>query len=356
MRRKKKSRNGEVFDTIRRVSRDQQREIDKALGIIADVVREMGLPPELAAYSVFDTVLNERRLWRRFLRRRFQMQIVNTDGHDHLLGIKNAPVGKSSLLEEWLLLYAVQEHARWELSYRVMIERGVKALDEFEGWHWSDDRKRYWASLAALEGFILAQRHTDDLVSLTIQPESIDPRLRELVAAILTGQVEEKISLSRNKRLKATLSEQGGDARAELQKLLPAAVMEEWKPAGSEVPSAGKYREIRSRIARNLERSGNESGYLERLGKLSSSESSEVAEDTDDLSDFERREEARQQLDSLEKNVTLSKQQAEIWQRLRQGMEIAEIASELEIPRNQVSKQKARIKRKMQKVRTAVGF
>jgi DNA-binding NarL/FixJ family response regulator len=81
-----------------------------------------------------------------------------------------------------------------------------------------------------------------------------------------------------------------------------------------------------------------------------------VAEDTDDLSDFERREVARQQLDSLEKSVTLSKQQAEIWQRLRQGLEIAEIASELEIPRNQVSKQKARIKRKMQKARKAVGF
>jgi DNA-binding CsgD family transcriptional regulator len=353
--RRKKNRNGEMFEAARQMSRDQQRERDKALRLIVDTVGEMGLPPELAAYRVLEIVLSERRLWRRFLRRRFHMQVVNTDGDDHLVGIKNAPVGKSSLLEEWIFLYAVQQHARWELSYRVMIERSVKALDELEGWHWSDDRKRYWASLAALEGFILAQRMTDDLMSLTIQPESIDPRHRELVAAILTGQVEEKISLSQNKRLKATLREQGGNAQTELQKMLPAAVMEEWGRAESEL-LAGKHSGFRSRITRNLERSGIESRYLERLGKLSSSESSEVAEDTDDLSNFERREEARQQLDSLEKSVTLSKQQAEIWQRLRQGMEIAEIASELEIPRQQVSTQKARIKRKMQKVRTTVGF
>lgn len=355
MRRKKKVPNGEMFEATRRMSKDQQRERDKALRVIADVVTEMGLPPEHAAYSILETVLSERRLWRRFLRRRFQMQVVNRDGCDHLVGIKKVQFAHRHLFEEWIFLYALQRHAMWELSYRVMIERGVKALDELEGWHWSDDRKRYWASLASLEGFILAQRHTDDLMSLTIQPESIDPRLRELVAAILTGQVEEKISLSQNKRLKATLREQGGNARTELQKMLPAAVIEEWAAAGSELP-ADKHREFRSRIARNLERSGIESSYLERLGKLSSLESREVAEDTNDLSNFERREEARQQLDSLEKSVTLSKQQAEIWQRLRQGMEIAEIASELEIPRNQVSKQKARIKGKMQKARTAVGF
>jgi hypothetical protein len=93
----------------------------------------MDLPPELAAHRILDTVLSERRLWRRFLRRRFQMQVVNTDGNDHLLGIKNVPVGKSSLLEESILLFALQEHAKWELSYRVMIERGVKALDELGG-------------------------------------------------------------------------------------------------------------------------------------------------------------------------------------------------------------------------------
>jgi len=82
----------------------------------------------------------------------------------------------------------------------------------------------------------------------------------------------------------------------------------------------------------------------------------EVADGTDELSEFERREEARQKLDALEQKAKLSKQQTEIWYRLKRGMEIAEIAGELEIPKKQVSTQNARIKHKMQKVRIAVGF
>jgi DNA-binding CsgD family transcriptional regulator len=354
--RRKKNRNGTLFDAARRLSRDQQREQGKALRVIVDSVRKMGIPAEYVAHRLIETVLSERRLWRRFLERRFNMQVVNTDGYDHLVGINKGHLAhRYTSREELAFLLALEEHARWEVSYRVMLERGVKALDELEGWHWSDDRKRYWASLAAVEGFVLSQSHSDDYMSFAIQPESIDPRLRELVAGKLTGQVEERISLSQNKRLKATLREQGRNARTELQNMLPAAVIEEWEAAGSEL-FAGKYRNFRSRIARNLERSGTESSYLERLGKLSLSELGEVAEDTDDLSDFERWEEARQQLDSLEKYITFSEQQAEIWQRLKRGMEIAEIASELDIPRQQVSTQKARIKRKMQKARRAVGF
>jgi DNA-binding CsgD family transcriptional regulator len=180
--------------------------------------------------------------------------------------------------------------------------------------------------------------------------------MREAVCAVLTGQTEAQISLSHNKRLKATLSEQGKNAWTELQKELPATVMEEWSAARDKLASAGKYSEFRTRIARNLERSGTESSYLARQGKLSSAESIEVAEGTDELSEFERREEARQKLDALEQKAKLSKQQTEIWHRLKRGMEIAEIAGELEIPKKQVSTQKARIKRKMQKVRIAVGF
>jgi len=126
------------------MSRDQQRERDKALRLIAETVGEMGLPPELAAYRVLETVLSERRLWRRYLRRRFHMQVVNTDGCDHLVGIKKVQLApRHVILEEWIFLHALQQHALWELSYRVMIQRSVKALDELEGWHWSDDAAGY---------------------------------------------------------------------------------------------------------------------------------------------------------------------------------------------------------------------
>jgi len=48
--------------------------------------------------------------------------------------------------EEWLLLLALQEHAGWELSWRVMLERGVRVLDQPGADLWSEDEKRFGCS------------------------------------------------------------------------------------------------------------------------------------------------------------------------------------------------------------------
>jgi DNA-binding NarL/FixJ family response regulator len=129
--------------------------------------------------------------------------------------------------------------------------------------------------------------------------------------------------------------------------------MQEWG-AGETVLAGGKYRAFTQRVARALERTGNEDNSLARRGKRSPL--GDMTETADDVLEFERREEARQKLDALEQEAKLSKQQTEIWRRLRRGMEIAEIAAELDIPKRQVSTQKKRIKRKVQKVRAAAGF
>lgn len=233
-----------------------------------------------------------------------------------------------------------------------MLERGVRVLEEPGAGLWTEDEKRSRASLAALEGFILAQRNKDELVSMALPPDTLPPTVREGVAAILTGQTEAMISLTQNKRLSAVLGERGG-AREKLLEELPGAVMEEWG-AGEVILAGGKYRKFVQRVARALERAGNEGNSLARRGKLSPL--GDVAEADDELLEFERREEARQKLDALEQKAKLSRQQAEIWRRLRRGMEIVEIAGELNIPRKQVSTQKKRIKRKMQRARAAGGF
>jgi DNA-binding CsgD family transcriptional regulator len=128
--------------------------------------------------------------------------------------------------------------------------------------------------------------------------------------------------------------------------------MEEW--GGEAIRRGEKHRKLVQRVARALERGGNEANSLARRGKLSLL--GEAAETDDEISKFELQEEARQKIAALEEKAGLSKQQAEIWRRLRRGMEIAEIAGDLDIPGKQVSTQKRRIKRKMQSVREAVGF
>jgi DNA-binding NarL/FixJ family response regulator len=129
--------------------------------------------------------------------------------------------------------------------------------------------------------------------------------------------------------------------------------MEAWG-AGEAMLDHGKYRNLVQRVARALERAGDEANSLARRDKLSRFR--DTAEADDEVAAFELREQARQQIAALEEKAGFSKQQAEIWALLRQGMEIAEIANEVGIPRQQVSTQKKRIKDKILKVRAAAEF
>jgi DNA-binding CsgD family transcriptional regulator len=359
----KKRRSQDRYEEARALAKDAQHEHERAVRGFKAAAAAVG--PVYAAGRAFEMVLAERRCWRRFLQRRFGARIVNTDGNDRIVEVKNWPgrklleqmdsgleapgreerkrLGQEYVKEEWLFLLALHMHAAWELSWRVMLERGVRALDEPGAALWTEDEERLRVYVAVLEGFILAQKKKHELVSLTAPPDTLSPTVRAAVAAMLTGQTEAMISLSENKRLSAVLGEQG-DAREKLLEELPGAVMEEWGTSEA-ILSGEKYREFVQRVARALERTGNESNSLARRGKLSPL--GDVTEAADEISEFEREEEARQRLDALEQKAKLSTQQAEIWRRLRRGMEIAEIAAELGISRNQVSSQKKRIKRKV---------
>ncbi len=81
------------------------------------------------------------------------------------------------------------------------------------------------------------------------------------------------------------------------------------------------------------------------------------AED-EDLAEFVLQETLRshQQLDALEQVAELSSQQAAIWERLRNGKEIAEIAAELDITVNHVSVQKHNAIKRLGAVRKAAGL
>jgi RNA polymerase sigma factor (sigma-70 family) len=107
-----------------------------------------------------------------------------------------------------------------------------------------------------------------------------------------------------------------------------------------------------TQVARALENLGDES--TSRPGKLTSLPSDEGlrAPEDEQMTELERKE----MLDALEQEADLSPQQAEVWQRLRRGMEIKAISSELGISENSVSVQKHNALKKLKEAKRAVGL
>jgi DNA-binding CsgD family transcriptional regulator len=367
----KKGRRQDSFERTRSQAKDRLREHKRNFQFLESLT---AVYPGDAAHQILRRVLFERRRWRRYLRRRFGVRMVNTDGLDRPVSIKNSPVrileqarwGRDTLDREelnrlareyvkeyWRFTLAMQAHFVCDLSFSIMRKRSDMVLNLPGAECWPEREKLSRVSLAVVEGFVLVQQHKHELLDLLVPPGELPPSLREVVAGILVGQTEAEISLTKNKRLSASLEGWDTSAKQRLLADLPGAVMEAWG-AGEAMLDDGKHRNLVQRVARALERAGDEANSLARRDKLSPFK--DVAEADDEVAAFELREQARQQIAALEEKAGFSKQQAEIWALLRQGMDIAEIANEVGIPRQQVSTQKKRIKDKILKVRAAAEF
>lgn len=103
-------------------------------------------------------------------------------------------------------------------------------------------------------------------------------------------------------------------------------------------------------MVRLLEGQASEQQRLNREGKLA--DARELSGNDENLARIEDAE----LLDSLEQVAGLSPQQTAVWRRLRQGMEIAEIAVELGISKNSVSVQKNNAIKKLKEARRAAGL
>jgi RNA polymerase sigma factor (sigma-70 family) len=136
--------------------------------------------------------------------------------------------------------------------------------------------------------------------------------------------------------LRIALSGEGGSFRDRLDEELPGAVRVAWD-------------DIETVSTNTLL---NEASNSLRRTKSETHRSLPPSEGDDSLAQFEAQETISQMLDALEPEARLSAQQAEVWQLSRRGMEIAEIASNLGISRNQVSVQKHNA---IEKVREAAG-
>jgi DNA-binding CsgD family transcriptional regulator len=213
---------------------------------------------------------------------------------------------------------------------------------------------KVWLHVARQEPITLA-RH--------IEPETdeLSPLSREVAATELTGWMRARTSLARNKRLGELLAEGGGRPEDELMQELPGAVLAEWphwRQGGAEGiarrvfssarmrrrpgPGPGEKRETGGRGARR----GVGSRRARRIRAGRGPCEAGTSRDAAAAAPATRRLGAG----------GLSPQQTAVWQLMRRGMERAEIAAELGIPKGQISVVLHNAVKKVSEARKAAGL
>jgi DNA-binding CsgD family transcriptional regulator len=186
----------------------------------------------------------------------------------------------------------------------------------------------------------------------------LDEFLREISTITVAGWVGAHISFTKNTRVEAALSENTDGSRganfAKLieEELVPATLIawDELRPGEPLRPGSGKANLV-SRVEGWLQKIGSEAAEKQRAYE----ELDEVTghSGTDQLlEDFERMETVRR----LEEMAGLSLGEAAVWHRVRCGMEIAQIAEELEITENNVYVKKHNAIKKLGEARRASGL
>ena len=334
--------------------------------------------PVVAADELVQFADQQRRLYARYVRLRFGVEIQSTQDDTRALVIEISgdtlrflgrgdykPVADLSLVrperwphnlrEEALLDGLIWKYEIADFTQQAMIDVGWDVKEAGRG-----VENMAWAMCQV---FLRIYRGHFILSGISMhQSSELPPSLREMHTALLAGWTGSKVSLKRNRRLSAALVEGGTIPAKALPRELLAATFVEW-PAS---PHEGSVKDFVNRVTRSLERMGREATIRpEKVRDAPPGEAgrtigfSEILAEDEDLTKFEREEtlrQQRQQLDILEQVARLSPQQTEVWRRRYKGMEIAEIAAELGISENQVSVQNHNALKKLSAARKAAGF
>jgi DNA-directed RNA polymerase sigma subunit (sigma70/sigma32) len=175
--------------------------------------------------------------------------------------------------------------------------------------------------------------------------------------APLVGLVRERISLVTNKRLRDALAERGDPARV-LERELPAAVAIGWEekypdrepPASEEEISEAEIRSLRTKVARGLEKQGDEDE--DKLIRAARRAPAYSDEDED-----EGRDDAMwQTLSRVLKEADLTpREQQFVLLFLDEDVEDEGIAKEMGIEKRSVDKTKARLMKKLRESAAELG-
>jgi DNA-binding CsgD family transcriptional regulator len=204
------------------------------------------------------------------------------------------------------------------------------------------------------------------------------PKENEAAAYALAGFINASLSGSKNRRRNHALSED------EQLDFLAGCVQLAWgeRPPEEPIYHGTGDRNLVSRVDGMLEKLGNEAAALSKVDNSVAKPRRAVRElenmppdevlcarerDADfidihepaqrEMSEFEGREEAaRQKYDALEQAAELSPREAEVWHRLRGGMEFAEIAAELKMTMANLYVTKHNAEKKIKGAENASGF
>jgi RNA polymerase sigma factor (sigma-70 family) len=278
----------------------------------------------------------EAKLWRRSCQEHFGFDVERwlakgpmdfsplTDAHSS---------GEPSAIVMHILSYAHWKCVRMLMSatekaaIELCIDKDKAMCDIYVGWL----RSRYIT--------------TDWLQYYSMLPTA----LREQLLVEEAGWAGSQLNLGRNKRLHAALTGWGGSVPENLARELPGAVLAAYGALVFNKRHSGSFL---APIAKALANMGAEStSRPDKLRSLPPDESLHAPED-EQMAELERKE----ILDALEQAAGLSPQQAEVWQLLRRGKEIREIATELGITKNSVSVQKCKAVEKLKEARRVAGL
>jgi hypothetical protein len=354
--------------------RGRNKHLDELEKLMAEAAGDPGLLAELAAIT-FTWARDKRRLWRHYLRAQFGIKLI---GSYPRLGMRivdreralPTTLREATIVRDRLTDYMTLDAALWAFRHTSKEVYWARKVEEIVSRWWFEKyrilrprRHNVGVSEASISAFLYVMRNAPIAYTSFASAGEGPPgrkRLQEAATGLLTSWVRSRVKSYES--LREALREEG-DYQGVLLRELPGAVLREIaeleaarsEPVSNEalldeLGKRGVHKVLLNRVAnslRTLRREANElldNDRLEEQGAVSAYE------------DFELRETARQQLDALEQEAGFSPQQTEVWRRLREGKEIAEIAAELGIPKKQVSVVAHNARKRAGKARKAAGL
>lgn len=278
----------------------------------------------------------EAKLWRRSCQERYGFDVERWLAKG-LMDFSSLTHARTSR-ESYSIVMHVLSYAHWKCVHMLMsatekaaielhIDKDRAMCDIYVGWL----RSRYISA--------------DWLQYYSMLPTA----LREQLLNEEAGWAGSQLNLDRNKRLHAALTGWGGSVSENLARELPGAILAAYGALVEDEQHSGSFL---TPIAKALENIGGESASRpDKLTSLLPDEALNAPKD-EQMVELERKE----ILDALEQAAGLSPQQVEVWQLLRRGKEISEIAAELDISKNSVSVQKHKAVEKLKEARRAAGL
>lgn len=293
--------------------------------------------PALGIYYLLVVLISKRRLLRRYIRSRFGYSV-----DDHRV-VKPERFPKKSA-DEGLWLAACFEWIIWEIAFKLTYPTVTRAEEAscLDKDTYQRVRESFVFHIERMPGIhasnlMLDRSHSDEHVAIEA--------LEETQIAWLSGWVGSQISLQCNRRLKHSLEEMSDSQPSmspqdRLLRELPATTVIELENLQRD---GERYSHLARRVARHLEKGGNQSDYLQRKGKLATASWSDAPMGEPMLEAFLLKEE----INALRARAHLPTREDQVLELMLRGHLDREIADILKMAEGSVKSLKSRIRQRL---------